>query len=129
MELLTLIATAALIPGVSFDGIGILGDGMVVAETTVGTGRVASPGRVATVEFIVEVIGGKELYNTYRRGLPYTVHVGERADPVMERLVWGMREGGVRDGYLPESVVSSIDSTGLLPRGDLFVRLRLTETK
>lgn len=65
-------------------------------EIQPGDGRVIMEGDVVTFEFIARVPSGKEIANTYRRGLSFTLKADRKGGPLAGALV-GMRETGERE--------------------------------
>lgn len=64
-----------------------------------GDGATVKTGDRVTFEFIASIPGGKELANTMKRGLPYTLIADSKGDALAAALV-GMRETGEREATL-----------------------------
>jgi FKBP-type peptidyl-prolyl cis-trans isomerase len=58
-----------------------------------GSGIPAGPGDRVTLHFVVRTFDGKELANSQKRGLPYSVILDSR-EPFWNAAVGGMRKGG-----------------------------------
>lgn len=58
-----------------------------------GEGSIVTPGDLATVHFVVRTAEGKELANSFKRGMPYTVEIGT-AVTFWTTALEGLRVGG-----------------------------------
>ena len=65
-------------------------------EITAGHGVAAAQGDLVTIEFIVRLQSGKEIANTIKRGLPYTLRI-TAADSLFATAVKGMQKTGERE--------------------------------
>lgn len=109
-----------------------LGPSVVIKEIVIGRGAVAQRGQIATLQFEVRDRNGKELANTWKRGLPYSFVIGEaRAAPFWSFGLTNMKVGGVRvlevkpgAAYGPAGVPPIVG-----PNSDLTVRLELVEVR
>jgi FKBP-type peptidyl-prolyl cis-trans isomerase len=59
-----------------------------------GSGAAAQSGDLATVHFVVRTKDGKELANSFKRGMSYTVELGEPGD-FWTTVLEGLRVGGM----------------------------------
>ena len=59
-----------------------------------GSGVTALAGDLVTVHFVVKTLEGKELANTVKRGMPYTVELGS-GSTLWITAVAGLRAGGI----------------------------------
>jgi peptidylprolyl isomerase len=75
-----------------------------VQELEVGKGAEIKPGDLVTLHFVVRVPQGKELANSYRRGLPFTFQVSDQTQGFWETCVRGMRSSGRRTLVLPAGI-------------------------
>jgi len=77
-------------------------------DNPTGTGEPAKDGAIVEIQFAVTKATGERLADSQKRGLPYTFKLGEPGnDPLLDRVVRGMRVGGVRTG-----TVSAADAYG-----------------
>ncbi len=65
-------------------------------EVVKGDGNRIEEGDIVTIEFIATLNSGKEIANTYKRGLSYTIQADKKGDFLAEVVV-GMRETGERE--------------------------------
>jgi FKBP-type peptidyl-prolyl cis-trans isomerase len=105
---------------------------VVIRDIVVGQGSIAQTGQIATVQFEVRDKNGKELANTWKRGLPYSFVVGGiQTAPFWSLGLNGMKVGGQRmldvkpgAGYGTDGVPPVVG-----PGSELVVKLELVEVK
>lgn len=68
----------------------------IKGELIKGDGPRIADGDVVTIEFTATLPSGKEIANTYKRGLSYTVRADRKGD-FLSAAVFGMRETGERE--------------------------------
>ncbi|HTQ08719.1 MAG TPA: FKBP-type peptidyl-prolyl cis-trans isomerase [Fimbriimonadaceae bacterium] len=93
-----------------------------------GSGEPVTDGEIVVIQFLVEKSTGERIADSQKRGLPYTFKIGETGnDPLLDRVVKGMRVGGVRTG-----TVSAKDAYGpegmpplIKPDDSLVVKIAL----
>lgn len=73
-----------------------------VVDLRVGSGTVVEPGALVTLHFRVWNETGRELADTRKRGLPFTIPAPEPGTSVFwESALRGLRSGGRREVLLP----------------------------
>jgi FKBP-type peptidyl-prolyl cis-trans isomerase len=128
MDVFPLLLPLFVIPGAdALAPVDVLTDGDVVAfDQAAGPGPAIAMGEVATLHYSLSQDGGKELADSLRRGLPFSVFVdGTVNASLVVDAVQGMRLGGTRVVLLPSSRLAPSDGP-LLPReAELVLTLRL----
>ncbi len=90
---------------------------VLVTELRPGNGRAIQPGDLVTVHFQVETSEGRELANTRKRGLPYSVEF-RLTDSFWSAMLTGMRAGGERKLALPSDLYFGQNGvSGVVPSG------------
>lgn len=77
-----------------------------------GSGVTAQPGDLVTVHFVVKTLEGKELANTVKRGMPFTVELASSGS-FWTAAVAGLRPGGV--AKLRANTALFFGRSGVLP--------------
>lgn len=107
-----------------------------VVDSKQGTGKNLIPGDQVTLHYVLTELGGMEIANTVKTGLPYSFRLESRPDgtdkgnPIVQAL-GGMRNGGTRVVVLPGDRFTSA-SGGLVPKGStvvLTLRVLASETE
>lgn len=97
-----LLLAAILLPGAPINSVPNLDiqGASVVIDDSVGRGPGMVVGDLAVLTMDVNVAGGKDLFDTELRGLPYTVKLGDTAsDACLCGWAAGMKVGGCRTIY------------------------------
>lgn len=70
-------------------------------DKPVGAGNPVKKGDRVLIHFVVSHLSGEEFANSKKRGLPYRFRVGDVGnDPMLDKVVIGMKEGGIRTGTI-----------------------------
>lgn len=77
-----------------------------------GSGVTAQPGDLVTVHFVVKTLEGKELANTVKRGMPFTVELAS-GGTFWTTAVAGLRTGGI--AKLRANTALFFGKSGVLP--------------
>lgn len=95
--------------------------GLSITEVRSGNGRAIQPGDLVTVHFQVETSEGKELANTRKRGLPYSIEF-RVSDPFWAAMLTGMRAGGERRLAMPSGLYFGENGVpGVIPSGSTLL--------
>ncbi|MDR3688572.1 MAG: FKBP-type peptidyl-prolyl cis-trans isomerase [Fimbriimonas sp.] len=77
-------------------------NGVVVSDDHIGGGKLLEAGDKITIQYRVWDSLNREIANSTKRGLPYTLIVGMRnSDPLVSVALPGMRAGGIRTVSVP----------------------------
>ena len=82
-----------------------------------GDGPTVAIGDVVTFEFIASVATGKEIANTYKRGLPFTLQADPKGEALSAALI-GMRETGEREVAV---IFGGPGIPGVVPSGERLI--------
>lgn len=67
------------------------------ADKPAGWGKPVGKGELVTIQFVVTGKGGREIANSRKRGLPFTLRIGMKGvDPLLDLVVRGMKPKAVR---------------------------------
>ncbi|MBX3118815.1 MAG: FKBP-type peptidyl-prolyl cis-trans isomerase [Fimbriimonadaceae bacterium] len=95
----------------------LLNPKVTITEVRPGSGRSIQPGDLVTIHFQVETAEGRELANTHKRGLPYSIEF-RVGDSFWATMLSGMRAGGERRLMLPSDVYFGENGVpGVVPSG------------
>lgn len=104
MEAISLLLPLFFLPGAdALQPVDIYTDGeLLMTESSSGEGRAVVEGDVATVHFVLQADGGKELANTALRGMPFSVAIpGTESPSALVETLKGMKVGGIRTMFFP----------------------------
>lgn len=94
---------------------------VAITELRPGSGRAIQPGDLVTVHFQVETADGKEIANTHKRGLPYSVEF-RMGESFWSAMLTGMRAGGERKVSLQSDLFFGEGGvTGIVPSGTMLM--------
>ena len=94
----------------------------VIVDIRVGEGKLVEQGDRVTIHYRVTDPGKKELANSMKRGLTYTMVFGGRnSDPLVMVALAGMHVGGSRYAKLPAEMFATGIGSIVPPRTDLTV--------
>ncbi|HEY0866300.1 MAG TPA: FKBP-type peptidyl-prolyl cis-trans isomerase [Fimbriimonas sp.] len=100
----------------------ILGESTVLLSESQGSGKAVDPDDLVTLSFEVNLLDGRAIFDTDRRGLPYRFRLG-KTDTTLTACLGGMRTGGVRTVYTQaagKGVASVPEGTPLILRLSLL---------
>lgn len=93
-----------------------------------GSGKPVTKGDVVIIHFTIQRRNGPELADTRKRGLPYTVKIGEAGnDPLLDLVLKGMKAGGTRSATIPARRAYGAEGAPpiILPNDTLLVKVTL----
>ena len=97
-----------------------------------GTGLLVTEGSMITTHYTVRLPDGTTVIDTRADGQSHTFRVGDgTVVRAMDRLVRGMREGGVREARVPPSMHWGSDGYGgvIPPRTTLTFRVEIVDVR
>jgi FKBP-type peptidyl-prolyl cis-trans isomerase len=128
MDVIPLLLPLFVVPGVgALTSVDVMTDGEVTyVDSIAGLGRAVEDGDIATIHFVLDMEGGKELANTSTRGLPYSLQIqGTESDSPLVEALQGMRVGGERTMVFPSGRMPFPDDPMFLKDGQLVLDIRL----
>ena len=104
--------------------------GVTVVEEHVGTGKLVEDGDKITIQYKVRDSLDRELANSYKRGMAYTILVGSRnSDPLVSVALAGIHAGGIRTALIPSDVVPKGIGSIIPPKTDLHLWIYVIAAK
>ncbi len=103
-----------------------IGEGVIAIDSVSGTGESPRPGDLLTLSYQVEDGLGRQIANSDRRGLLYTIAYGEPGgDPLLTTALEGMRAGGERSTWFGREAIGTSAGDLIPPNTEILVRLKL----
>jgi|GEM_PF-1958951 len=109
---------------------GALPDGAKILEERPGKGRLVESGDKITIQYQVKDGLNRELASTCKRGMTYTLVVGERnSDRLLSVALTGMKVGGIRLVLIPSNSVPQGIGSIVPPKTDLRLWINVVAAK
>ena len=107
-----------------------LANGVSILQERQGKGKLIASGDKITIQYQVKDGLNHELASSRKRGMPFTLVVGERnSDPLISVALTGMREGGIRLVLIPSSAIPQGIGSIVPPKTDLRLWINVVAAK
>ena len=107
-----------------------LPNGVTVVEDHIGDGKLLEEGDKITIQYQVRDSLNRELANSTKRGLPYTLIVGTRnSDRLVSVALAGMHAGGMRTALVPADLIPQGIGSIVPPKTDLHLWIYVIAAK
>ncbi len=99
-----------------------LPNGVKVTDEFQGSGKLVEEGDKITIQYRVWDSLDRVLADSAKRGMPFTLVVGQRnSDPLVSVVLAGMHSGGVRTAWIPAELIPEGLGSIVPPKTDLHL--------